>query len=80
MSLKKILDFVSSKTKEGDMTSCQAKKMLAHFGISHSVFTKKQLTSEQRKAKRLRQRIARKNNRGKTKGQSNRKGQLGRFK
>lgn len=75
MSLRGLLSAISMAVSSGDMSTHEARKIRDQFGISQAFFTRSGRTVEQRKKKRKAQKIARRKNRGKTKGISIRKGQ-----
>lgn len=75
MTLRNILNALSTAVATGDLSSHQSREMLRGFGIGQSYFTRKIKTPAERKKKRKAQTVARRKNRGKTKGISIRKGQ-----
>lgn len=75
MSIARLLEGLSLGVAGGTVTKKQAKQIRTEFGISQAYFTRKQSTPSQRKKKRKAEKLARRANRGNTKGQKNTKGQ-----
>ena len=68
-SVKEILSTLGAAVKGGQITAKQARSFRKDLGIGQAYFTRKQLTSTERKKKRLQQKKSRRINRGRVKGQ-----------
>ena len=69
MDFKSALSMISSMLKGETINAKQASDLRAQIGVNNSYFTKRQITSTKRKAKRKADKLARRMNRGKVKGQ-----------
>ena len=69
MNFKSALSMISSMLKGETINAKQASDLRAQIGVNNSYFTKRQITSTKRKAKRKADKLARRANRGKVQGQ-----------
>jgi len=73
--IQSIMAAISAAVSSGNMSPIQANQMKAQLGITQAYFTRKTVSATKRKRLRDIQKASRKRNRGKTRGQSCRKGQ-----
>ena len=72
--MKNLMTELKHLMQDNNLTKQQVKQIRQELGFFQGTYTKKQLSQQERKAKRSIQKTSRKKNRIKTKGQKNSKG------